>query len=352
MNPDRQPLSPRAAKSDARGAHNVVNIHDPTYKQPVQAAKPGLQTAGIQPGQQQAGPHTGPRECFAADSSPDKLDYVSITSMVALVVAMIVLLATVHYVGILFLLALAPALFLMSCCYGWSSARQSVRINSLVRSYWMGLLLAVPVAIVEGVCVTKWWNSAGQEDYINWGPSRAMSIRWSIGAGFFISFLVYAWFENTLKYIIVRSQYHRAIYYTPYGLPLIGMATALGFATVENLVFILLYGFVGAIIRGVIAVPFQAVIGLIMGTMLARHKYIQTDGQHRNEGFGLYLKSIILPFILTGLFELPFMVILMRHKLYTNWAYWLLGSLGVLIVSYIIYLILSRPLRRATVVAS
>jgi RsiW-degrading membrane proteinase PrsW (M82 family) len=353
MDPDREPLSPnRAAMSDARGAHNI-NVHDPAYNKPVQAAQPGVQAAG--PGIQEPqkdGAHTGPRKCYAADTDPDKLDYVSITSMVTLVVVMIVLLATVHYAGILFLLALAPALFLMACCYGAGAARQSVRINDLVRSYWMGLLLAVPVAVVEGACVTKWWNSAGQPDYIPWGPSRAMSLGWSIGAAFFISFLVYGWFENTLKYIIVRAHYNRAIFYTPYGLPLIGMAAALGFATVENLVFILLYGFVGAIIRGVIVVPFQAVIGLIIGTLIARHKYIQADGQPaRNAGFGLYLKTILLPFVLTGLFELPFMVILMRHKLYTNWAYWLLGSLGVLIVSYIIYLILSRPLRRATVVS-
>jgi RsiW-degrading membrane proteinase PrsW (M82 family) len=277
-------------------------------------------------------------------------------SMVVLVGVMIALLATVHYVGILFLLALAPALFLISCCYGVGGTRQSVRINNLVRAYWLGLLFAIPVAVVEGVVVTKWWNAAGQPDYINWGPSRGMSLRWSIGAGFFVAFLIYGLFENTLKYIATRAYYNRAIFYTPFGLPLIGMAVALGFATVENLVFILLYGFVGAIIRGVIAVPFQAVIGLIIGTMLARHKWLtnQPDGvaTQGKPGFGVYLKTILLTFILMGLFELPFMVILMRHKLYTYWAFWLLGSLPVLLASYIIYLVLSRPLRRATMTTS
>jgi RsiW-degrading membrane proteinase PrsW (M82 family) len=351
MDPDREPLSPRAApQSDVRGAHNI-NIQDPAYKQQQQFGK-----AGVQPGPQQTGTHVGPREFFAKDSSPDRLDYVSMISMVALVGVLIALLATVHYVGILFLLGLVPAFILLTICYRWGATRQSVRVNDIVRSYWYGMLLAVPVVVIEGLCVTKWWNSAGQRDYIPWGPSRAMSLGWSIGAGFFLAFLVYGWLENTLKYIIIRGHYNRAIYYTPFGLPMIGMATGLGFATTENIAFILYYGFEAALIRGVISVFFMALMGLMIGTILSRHKYFQNDGQAgqapRKAGVGAYLKAILLPFILTGLFELPFTVIFMRHKTLTNWGYWFLGSLGVLIVSYIIYLILSRPLRRATVVAT
>jgi len=236
----------------------------------------------------------------------------------------------------------------------------------------MGMIFAIPVSIVEGLIVTRWWNSAGQQDYIPWGPSRAMTIGWSIGGAFFMAFLVYGWFENTLKYMIIRAHLHHPIFYHAAGLPLLGLAVGLGFATTENIGFMLLYGFVASVCRGPLNVFFMGVMGLIIGTILARHEWHRGGnvdynnpaaaqaaqaprndaryGARHNDGFGLYLKAIILPFILTGLFHLPYMVIFNRHRLYTYWSLWFLASLGVLIISFIVYFTMSRSLKGLDVV--
>jgi RsiW-degrading membrane proteinase PrsW (M82 family) len=344
MDPDREPLSPRAAaQSDARGAHNI-NVQDPAYNKGVQPTK-GFGQAGPQQG------HEGPRAFYAGDTAPDKLDYVSMLSMIGLIGAMIALLATKHYVGVVFMLGLFVSFVIAFLAYNVGPTRHSVRVNHVVRNWWLGVLFALPVCVLEGIIVQRWWYGGGQIGYTN-GNSSPMRIGWAIAAGCFLSFLLYGWFQNTLHYLIIRAHYNRAIFYTPYGLPLIGLSAGLGFAFAEYVLYILLYGFTNACVRGLISFPFFATMGLIMGTIIARHKYLQPEGQPLSRpGFGLYLKAIILPFILTGMFELPFVVIFMAHRFYGYWSFWFLGSLGVLLISLIIYWGLSRPLTRSTVFA-
>jgi RsiW-degrading membrane proteinase PrsW (M82 family) len=271
--------------------------------------------------------------------------------MCCLLSVLIVLLVTIPFVGILFLLAIAPAFLLVFCCYCWSFARRSVRINSVVRTFWMGVLLTIPIAVIEGIIVTV-WTAAGGQSNVGEDNARPMKIGWAIGTALFLSFLVAAFCEETLKYLLVRAQYHRPIYYTPYGMALLGMAGALGFATIENLMYVLLYGFVTAIVRAVVSVPFHATTGLIIGTMLARHKYLHANGQNgQHEHFRLYLEVIWLPILLHGLFNFPLLVIAMTHKQDTPWAVFQLFSLAVLIIAIIIFYVLSRPLKHVTIVA-
>jgi RsiW-degrading membrane proteinase PrsW (M82 family) len=349
---NREPLSPtRAAQANAGGTHSVT-VQDPAYKQ-------HMGTTGMKPGIHPGS--NGPRVFWARDVDADKLDYFSIVSLTAIAVAWIVLLGTLTYVGILFVIGHLFSLALLTFFYFVGSTRYSCRVNDLVRAYLMGLLFCVPVCIVEGLCEIEWWNAAGQGYIHHYGTP--LSRGWAVGAGFFIAFLVYGFFENTLKYLAIRPHMYRDIYYYPMGLSLLGMAVGLGFATTECIFYQLMYGFEGAICRGVIRVPFMGVMGAIIGSLMARHRWIEdqpgaqggagtghavsggyTYNKKSSDAGAKYAAAIMTTFWLTGFFDLPFVVILMLQGLFTYWSFWFLGSLLMLIIAFVVWGSLSRQL--------
>lgn len=73
---------------------------------------------------------------------------------------------------------------------------------------------------------------------------------------------------------------------------------SLGFALVENIMYVFQHGFTTAILRAVLAVPGHGFFGVIMGYYLALSKFNVGDAK-RN----LILKSILIPILFHGLYD-------------------------------------------------
>lgn len=192
---------------------------------------------------------------------------------------------------VLLLLALVPVLLILV-----SVDRQDLRPEP--RSViWITLLLgalaAAPVALVE----------LGSDDLF---ADLLRDVRWgNIPRTLFTTFLGVALPEELAKfsvlYLYVRR--HRAFDEPMDGL-VYGAAAALGFAAVENVVYVFDGGAYTALLRGLIAVPGHAFDGMLMGSLLA-------VGMVRPRSRGRYTAlALLLPMICHTLYDAPMLLAL------------------------------------------
>lgn len=73
---------------------------------------------------------------------------------------------------------------------------------------------------------------------------------------------------------------------------------SLGFATTENIGYVLLSGFHTAFIRSVTAVPAHALFGVVMGYYFGKAKFIK-----KKQGIGYLSLAFIIPIVLHGLYD-------------------------------------------------
>ncbi len=74
-----------------------------------------------------------------------------------------------------------------------------------------------------------------------------------------------------------------------------GVSAALGFATVENLIYVLNYGLGTGIVRAFLAVPGHALFGAIMGFYIGQSKYLKKPS--------LLYAAIIVPTVFHGIYD-------------------------------------------------
>ena len=95
-----------------------------------------------------------------------------------------------------------------------------------------------------------------------------------VAAAFFQAFVVAAFCEESLKYLVAKHMEPSAT--NPYGLVLLSLSGSLGFAIFENIMYVFSSGkdaLATAIVRAVLAVPLHATTGIIIGFNLAEDKY-------------------------------------------------------------------------------
>jgi len=151
----------------------------------------------------------------------------------------------------LFVLAVAPAVFLMWRFHHADKYKtESGRL--LIGTFVLGGLFTIVCAFVEPKAPTN--------------PGVA-------GTFFYFLFGV-ALFEELSKFIAVRVLAYRSKQFdeTMDGV-IFGIAAGLGFAAVENIFYVLQYGGTVALFRAFVSVPGHAFYGAIMGYYLARAKF-------------------------------------------------------------------------------
>ena len=96
----------------------------------------------------------------------------------------------------------------------------------------------------------------------------------SIGQMLFKAFVVVALSEEFSKYIIVRyySQKHKA-FNEPFDGIVYAVMVSMGFAMVENLIYVFQGGYEVAIVRAFTAVPAHATFGVLMGYFMGKAKF-------------------------------------------------------------------------------
>ncbi|WP_042346334.1 glutamic-type intramembrane protease PrsW [Bacillus massiliigorillae] len=128
---------------------------------------------------------------------------------------------------------------------------------------------------------------------------------------FMNSFVITGFLEEFFKwFILMYTIYHHVSFDEPYDGVVYGSAVSLGFATAENLFYLLANGVEFAFGRALLPVSSHALFGVIMGYYFGKGKF--TVNQKR---MFLFL-AFLVPFILHGLYD----YILLKE---THWMYFI-----------------------------
>ena len=113
---------------------------------------------------------------------------------------------------------------------------------------------------------------------------------------FFSDVLFTSAIEEFFKWLILFVAILRHVEFDdPYDGILYGVAVSLGFATVENIIFLLSFGINEAFIRAMLPVSSHALFGVVMGYYFGKGKF-STNNREKEYLFLAYLAAFILHF--------------------------------------------------------
>ncbi|WP_039237745.1 glutamic-type intramembrane protease PrsW [Bacillus thermotolerans] len=170
---------------------------------------------------------------------------------------------------------IAPGLALL-CYFYLRDQYETEPITTVARSFIYGALLTFPVMFMQYVA---------EEEVILSNMVSAF-----LAAGFLEEFV--KWF--ILFYLI----YQHVDFDEPYDGIVYGTSISLGFATVENILYLVAYGVEHAFMRALLPVSSHALFGVFMGFYLGKAKFSR-DGKRAR---WLWL-SLTLPFLFHGLYD-------------------------------------------------
>lgn len=156
----------------------------------------------------------------------------------------------------LLLLALAPGLVIAVYIYLQDKyEREPVRL--LLRFFGLGMLSTFPAMFMENYGM-KFFND----------PS-------SVYSHLFQAFLIVGFSEEFCKFYFVRVAFKRPEFNEPFDGIVYSVMVALGFATLENVMYVYQYGEATGWVRMFTAVPAHAANGVIMGYFFGLAKFRQ-----------------------------------------------------------------------------
>lgn len=173
--------------------------------------------------------------------------------------------------------AVVPALILLAWLYHRDVLHASSK-RTIYRLYLLGAAIVLPAGLLERVLLQNsvMWKSSG--------------ITMTLTTAFFAAGLV----EEFLKAAIVeRGAIQRGAIHNPMDCVILSGAVALGFATVENILYVTSAGFSTAVLRSVTAIPAHLMFGVMMGAGFIRNLYFGA-----NRGW-----AYIIPALAHGLYD-------------------------------------------------
>lgn len=171
-------------------------------------------------------------------------------------------------------LAVAPGAGLMYYFYKRDTHEPEPR-NKVLKVMGWGAAVSVVAVIVELMLM------AGFEGVAT--PGSPLEI-------FFHAFIVAALVEELCKYWVVRaSVYKNPEFDEPYDGIVYCVAASLGFAIVENILYVFSGGFGVGIIRALLSVPAHALFGVFMGYYIGRSKFAPAEKRFRYHLLGIGL---------------------------------------------------------------
>ncbi len=169
-------------------------------------------------------------------------------------------------------LALAPVVFLMTYVYVRDEYDREP-LKYLIITFILGILTAVPVVYLGGIL----------RQFLGVSHDSIFGI-------IVYAFIVVALTEEWMKYLVLRYyNYPHKEFDEPYDGIMYGVTVSLGFAAIENVLYVMNGGEEVALLRMVTAVPAHAVFGILMGYFVGRAKYIKHGSPYleRLKGLGI-----------------------------------------------------------------
>lgn len=175
-------------------------------------------------------------------------------------------------------LALAPIIFIFTYVY-LSDKYEREPLIYLVITFFLGVLIAYPVLKIEEFLVAESGISPAHDSNLEL---------------FIYAFFIIALTEEGMKFLVLRFyNYPHKEFDEPYDGIMYGVAVSLGFAAIENIMYLDRAadgdGIQIGILRMFTAVPSHAMFGVLMGFFVGKAKFLKEgQGAFRTCMFGLF----------------------------------------------------------------
>ena len=194
--------------------------------------------------------------------------------------------------------AIAPALALISFFYLRNEMFTEPR-RTLLRAFLYGAIITFPILFIQYVL-----HAEGVFEH-----------------SFFSDVLFASAIEEFFKWIIIFVVILRHVEFDdPYDGVLYGVAVSLGFATVENIIYLLSFGINEAFIRAMLPVSSHALFGVVMGYYFGKGKF-STNNREKEYLFLAFLAAFILHFSYNTILMIKdnFLYIMVPFMLFLWW---------------------------------
>ena len=210
-------------------------------------------------------------------------------------------------------IALLPVILLLIYIYKKDTHTEPI---GLVRSvFFLGCLIIFPVMIIELIM-----------DGIL--PTNGVDL-----VRLFLNVLIgVALVEEFFKWLVVKKKcYNNPEFDEMYDAIVYSVASSLGFAAVENIIYVIAYGFGTGLFRAVTAVPGHAAFGVIMGYFFGKAKFNETV--NKDDNFYIIL-SLLVPTLLHAIYDFLLFTVV-QTQLIIVFVIWVLFVIGLFIVAFI-----------------
>jgi RsiW-degrading membrane proteinase PrsW (M82 family) len=198
----------------------------------------------------------------------------------------------------LLVLAIAPAVALFLFFYVRDKYRKEP-FSILLATFGLGAASLVPASL----------TTLSLQKLTGWRSDTPNLLHAFLGAMIIVGLV-----EEGAKFVVVRFYaYHRPEFDEPYDGIMYSVMAALGFATLENIIYIFSHGAGTGVMRALLAVPSHAFDGVLMGYFLGEAKFARNDrvGNWLSAlGFGLAVVAHgLYDFTVFALDKAPLMVL-------------------------------------------
>ena len=177
----------------------------------------------------------------------------------------------------LFFIAILPVILLLFFIYKKDYKKE--RKRSLLSSFMLGVVISIPIVIVEIVL----------EIFLS--KNHIMDI-----------FIGVDLIEEGFKWLIVKSKYKKDEFDETYDGIVYAVFVSLGFAAIENILYVCTSSLSTGILRAITAVPGHAFYAVIMGYYMGKAKQYSIDKNKSKENKLLFI-SLLIPTILHGIYD-------------------------------------------------
>jgi RsiW-degrading membrane proteinase PrsW (M82 family) len=209
----------------------------------------------------------------------------------------------------LFVLAIAPAVALFFFFYLRDKYRKEP-LGILLATFGLGAASLVPAAI----------TSLSLQKLTGWRSDTPSLLHAFLGAMIIVGLV-----EEGAKFIVVRFYaFHRPEFDEPYDGIMYSVMAALGFATLENILYVFSNGAGAGVMRALLSMPSHAFDGVLMGYFLGEAKFARSDrvGNWLSAlGFGLAVTAHgLYDFIVFSLDKAPLMILSLLTMMVLFWV--------------------------------
>lgn len=179
---------------------------------------------------------------------------------------------------ILLAVAIAPGIAIAIFVY-WKDKYEREPRTIMVISFVLGMISTLPAIILEEVGTS-------------WLPLGETTLR-----TIFFTFVIVGGSEEISKFFMLRTYaYRKKDFNEPFDGITYSVMVAMGFATLENIIYVNHYGMGNALLRMFTAVPAHATFGVIMGYYVGLAKF-------RNHSILLQCQGLLLALLLHGAYD-------------------------------------------------